>query len=186
MYLTGCHRSKLERTDIPNVLIHKRADISNVPCALSVGRHDLCMTKCVDSDCIVLSSLQGRGLMLGRSQLRVPLTRNPISLLFRLVPPPHGHLETECKSMGVAARQGTDQKVPVALGRLRLSNSGQSNEIDERHEKVRGFRRRDTRTGRWTGKKKENPASRLNRLGSGRFGRHAEAPNSKGLSCMDS
>lgn len=159
MYLTGCHRSKLERTDIPNVLIHKRADIPNVPCALSVGRHDLCMTKFVDSDCIVLSSLKGRRLMLGRSQLRVPLTRNPYSLLFRLVPPTHTwHLETECKSMARAARQETDQKVPVALRRLRLSHCGQSNEIDERHDKVRGFRRREIR-GQDRQRRKQHPAS---------------------------
>lgn len=42
MYLTACHRSRLERADIPNV-----------PLALYAGRHDLCMTKVVDSGCVL-------------------------------------------------------------------------------------------------------------------------------------
>lgn len=42
MYLTACHRSRLERADIPNV-----------PRALYAGRHDLCMTKVVDSGCVL-------------------------------------------------------------------------------------------------------------------------------------
>lgn len=70
MYLTGCHRSRLERADIPNV-----------PCAVSVGRHDLCMTKVVGR----VLSLAGEASRAynRRRKLRVPVTSEHYSLLFR-------------------------------------------------------------------------------------------------------
>jgi hypothetical protein len=81
--------------------------------------------------------------------------------------------------MDIAACQELYQKVPAVLRRLRLSHSGQPNEIDERQEKVRGYGCRDTRTGN----KERKPC--VVGLSSGKFGRHAEAPNFKNLSCMD-